>query len=513
MNALTRRTGLIAGVSAGILAYASIGVAAPADPSCADLAHTAVPHSQITATSVETAGAVSICRVTVRAHPTSDSDIGIEVWIPMGDAWNGKFVQAGNGGFAGKVPSSQLKQLAAEGYVAAGTDDGHETPTNATAEWALGHPEKVVDYGWRSLKETTEAAKVLIKAAKSKAADKSYFDGCSDGGREALMEAQRYPDDFDGIVAGAPGNYQVKLVAFRSAFYRVVTRPGGYLDMPQLSLIQNATQAACGDKDAGFIRDPESCHFDPASLLCKPGQSGNGCLTQPQLDSIRAIDSGWHDPRTGDVYYPGLAPGAEAMPGWKATVLGNSADTLPTTAFAYLYASNFLRDIAFSNPNYDVTTLDLGQPAKDVVAKYGAIIDSESPDLSAFRKHGGKLIQYQGWNDQNIPSTSSIIYYQNVQHQMGNTADFYRLYMIPGMMHCTGGIGPSSVDWLATLDDWRVKAKAPAAIAATLKLSDRQKQSMPMPPHPAQSQLLCPYPQHARLTGKDSSVAESYQCR
>jgi feruloyl esterase len=216
-----KRLILAAGVA---MALGAPGLAR-AETACAELKATRLPHAEVTAATLETLGEAQACKLSVTSRPTADSDIRIEVWIPVGQAWNGKFVQMGNGGFAGLIPSGYLTGLAVQGYAAAGTDNGHQSPVGTSAVWARGHPEKLVDYGWRSLKETTEVAKALIAAQKAGGPTRSYFYGCSDGGREALMEAQRFPTDFDGIVAGAPANYMSLLFANGAAQQQALARP------------------------------------------------------------------------------------------------------------------------------------------------------------------------------------------------------------------------------------------------------------------------------------------------
>jgi hypothetical protein len=496
-------------VSAVILAVTCFGSAQSAGniSSCSGLEKAALPHATITKVSIENLETGTACRVLVTSKPTGRSDIGIEVWIPTGAAWNGKYVQAGNGGYAGRISSDQLRSLALKGYVAAGTDNGHQSPLT-DGSWALGNPEKFADFGWRSLKETTEVSKVLIKKSKGAGPKRSYFSGCSDGGREGLMEAQRFPKDFDGVVAGAPGNYMARLMTMRVGYYQVVRRPGGYLDAPQLQLIQRAVLSQCGGTDAGFVRDPTQCQFDPGPLLCKKEGGAGECLTEPQLASIRAIYKGWTDPRTGQSLFPGYEPGAEAQRGWKQTILGDNEASLDTSASGYLFASSYVRFFVKADPTYDLSNFDMGGEAVSGVEKTAPIIDSENPDLSAFKSHGGKLLQYHGWNDQNIPARSSLRYFNAVQTTMGNSSNFYRLFMVPGMLHCSGGASPSSVDWLATLDRWAETGVAPENVVA----SEGRVTAATEAPHPVHSQLLCPYPKKAALVGQDSSDASNYRC-
>ncbi|HSV03781.1 MAG TPA: tannase/feruloyl esterase family alpha/beta hydrolase [Phenylobacterium sp.] len=472
-----------------IAAGAAVALGAPglahAETSCADLAKTRLPHAEITAATVEKAGPADACRIAVTSRPTKDSDIRIEVWIPLGEAWNGKFVQLGNGGFAGQVPSGQLRVMAGRGYAAAATDDGHQTRAGTDASWALGHPEKIVDFGWRALKETTEIGKALVAEQKGLKPKRAYFYGCSDGGREALMEAQRFPGDFDGIVAGAPANYMSQLFGISAAQQQALAAPGGYLGVEQRALLQKAALAQCAD-GGPFIRDPMSCHFDPGKLQCKAGQAA-GCLTAVQVHSARVMYEGRRDPRTGKIAFPGFSPGAEGAPNsWSAWITGQS-EADHSRAMGLNFSSNAFKYFAFGDPSFDFLKMDLGAQFDRAHARM-AMIDSESPNLAAFKAQGGKLIQYHGWNDPAIPARSSIRYYEDVRRTMGDTSAFYRLYLVPGMLHCGGGAAPTQVDWLGELDGWVTQNKAPGPVTAKGA--------------GGASQLLCPYPAVARKAGE-----------
>ena len=472
-----------------VFALAMTGLAAHAETACADLAKTALPHATVTRAVSEAVGDIKVCKIAVTSKPTADSDIRLELWIPEGAAWNGKFVQLGNGGFAGSIPTVQFNGPVRAGYAVSGTDDGHQDPVGTNASWALGHPEKIVDFGWRAVKEPTDISKALIAANRGKIT-KSYFMGCSDGGREALMSAQRYPNDFDGIVAGAPANYMSQLFGLSALQQQLMTAPGGYLGQPQREVLQKAALAQCGGE--AFIRDPMSCHFDPTKLACKPGQT-EGCLTAPQVATAKAMYEGRKD-RSGKVVFPGYSPGAEAINGsWNAWITGPASDT-NQRALGPSFSSNAFKYFGFQDPNFDYLKMDMGGQYETARKKMAAVIDSDSPNLSAFKKRGGKLIQYHGWNDPAIPPRSSILYYEDVRKTMGDTSDFYKLYLVPGMLHCGQGVGPSGVDWLADLDAWVTKAQAPGEIVA-------QGGRGQAPGGPA-TQTLCPFPAVARKTGE-----------
>ena len=481
-----------------VFALALAGLAAPvmahAETACVDLGAVKLPHATVTKAVQEMLGDRLVCRISVTSRPTADSDIRLELWIPEGGNWNGKYLQVGNGGFAGQIPLVQFGPYVRAGYAVAGTDDGHQDKVGTNASWALGHPEKAIDFGWRALKETTDVSKALIIAHKGGAISRSYFAGCSDGGREALMEAQRFPADFDGIVAGAPANYMSQLVGLSAVQQQTMAKPGGYLGEPQRELLQKAALAECGGE--AFIRDPMSCHFDPGKLACKAGQT-DGCLTGPQVASAKVMYEGRRD-KSGKVVFPGYSPGAEALNGsWNAWITGPMAEVNQRAA-GPSFSSNAFKYFGFQDPNFDYLKMDMGAQFEGARKKMAAILDSDSPNLAAFKARGGKLIQYHGWNDPAIPPRSSVVYYEDVQKTMGDTQGFYRMYLEPGMLHCGGGVGPSTVDWVSLLDAWVEKGKAPAEVTAVTGPGQA-------PGGPA-SQLLCPYPGVARKAG------EAYAC-
>ncbi|WP_293678435.1 tannase/feruloyl esterase family alpha/beta hydrolase [uncultured Phenylobacterium sp.] len=468
----------------GLLAMAA-PAAARAETACAELAQTRLPHAQVTSAAETPLGSGTACRILVTGRPTRDSDIQIEVLIPRGGAWNGKYVQVGNGGLAGAIPSAAIKLRAEAGYAAAGTDDGH-VGNGRTAVWALGHPEKIKDFGTRALKATTEAAKALIAAQKGSGPKRAYFIGCSLGGREALMEAQRFPDDFDGIVAGAPGNYNTLYAGGRAYFQQMLARPGGYLDLAALQLLQGTALKQCADGGA-FIRDQEACRFDPGVLQCRHGKA-SGCLAAPQVATARAFYNGRPGP-DGRALSFGLTPGGEALEGgFQAWHTGRSYGEI-TQAAGYAIGSQFIKYFIYGDPAFDILTMDLGPRYDRDRQKVAALLDAVDPDLTAFRKRGGKLIQWHGWNDPAIPPADSLRYATHMRAAMGDTSSFYRLYMIPGMLHCRGGAGPGEVEWLDVLDRWVTAGEAPQSLVARTAAT-------------GETQLLCPYPAVARPDGK-----------
>lgn len=474
-----------------LLAAAAV-LAAPAvahaEAACADLAATRLAHAEVTS-ATEVQGA---CKVLVTSRPTADSDIRIEVWIPRGAAWNGKYVQVGNGGLAGSIPSAQVRARAQAGYASAGTDDGH-VGNGRSAAWALGHPEKIKDFAFRSLKETTDTAKALIAAQKGSTPKTSYFVGCSAGGREALMEAQRFPGDFDGIVAGAPANYNTLSTGGRAYIQQMLAKPGAYLAKPDLELLQSAALKQCANGGA-FIRDQMACRFDPAVLQCKAGRS-DGCLNPAQVAAARALYNGRPGPN-GRSMFPAYTPGGEALNGgFQAWNTGDSQARI-SEASGYAISSQFMKYFIHDDPSHDFLKADLGPRYDRDRQRMAGILDAVDPDLTPFKRHGGKLIQWHGWNDPAIPPLGSVRYHDEVGAKMGRTDDFYRLYMIPGVLHCRGGNGPGDVDWLSIIDQWVTKGAAPAALTAIAEGG------------PA-SQLICPYPAVARGSG---DTAGGYRC-
>ena len=449
---------------AGITTLIAAPAAAAVD--CSTLAATTLPGAAVTAASLVPAGAepfkqpTAFCRVAVTAKPSADSDIRIELWIPAGAGWNGKFLQVGNGGFAGKIPYWSLGLGLAAGYAVAGTDDGHQSTDSTDASWAVGHPEKLIDFGWRAVKTTTDVAKAVL-AAYGAPPRKSYFFGCSDGGREALMTAQRYPRDFDGIVAGAAANDWTSLQGSAALLEQQTQAPGAMLSKAKLPALQAAALKACGG--GGWVADPASCRFDPAVLACK-GAATDQCLTRAEVATVRMIYRGVTNPATGK-RLPGLKPGAEAEPGsWSEWLLGHKAGAGASDR-PEGYAGNWFGYVVRGDPKFRIA----GLTRADFVAseKLGGIVNSTDPDLSAFRTHGGKLIQYHGWNDPAISPDYSIAYAAAVSAKFGDISDFHRLYLVPGMLHCGGGAAPNQVDWLGALAAWVEQGQAPAALAAT----------------------------------------------
>jgi feruloyl esterase len=464
------------------------------------------------------------CVVKGTARPTADSEIKFEVWLPA-SGWNGKYRQGGNGGWAGSIPRQSLIEPVRRGYATAVTDDGHE---GSDAAWSIGHPEKLVDFGHRAVHQTSVQAKAIIRAFYGKDASRSYFFGCSDGGREALMEAQRYADDFDGIIAGAPANdWSHHFTGFVWNEQALLKDAASAIPPEKLPLIQNAALAACdaldGVKD-GLVEDPRACRFDPSVLACKDtGQSG--CLTTAQLEALRKIYAGPANPRTGARIYPGYPPGTEAGPGgWAAWI----TPAAPEKAIQFRFGNTYYGQAVFEDPKWDFRTLNFDSDVAFGDQKVGVHLNSNNPDLRSFRARGGKLIQYHGWGDAAIAPMGSIEYYEKVRSFLGRfpdgrsdasrpVQDFYRLFMVPGMGHCGGGVGPNSFgnrpggamdpehDVFSALEQWVEQGKAPEKLIGTGNVAGQPGKKMTRP--------LCPYPQVAKYKGTgDPDTAASFAC-
>ena len=474
----------------------------------------------------------AFCRVAGVIKPTSDSDIKFELWMPA-EGWNGRFEQVGNGGFAGRIQLAFMVPALRNGFATASTDDGH-TGGGAPA-WAIGHPQKVIDFGYRAVHETAQKSKRIIRAFYGRAPQRDYFNGCSDGGREALMEAQRYPDDFNGILAGAPANFWTHIfTGFAWNEQAMMANPASYIPASKLPIIQQAALNACdaldGVKD-GVINNPRWCHFNPAVLQCK-GADGPGCLTAPQVEALKKIYAGPKDPHTGRQIFPGFEPGAEAAPAdWPTWITGKS----PHGGLQFFFANGFFGDMVFGNPKWDFRSFDFHKDTELTDAKFASILNSTNPNLQPFNARGGKLILYQGWADSAVAPENAVNYYNSVvalTRKAGHldnlqaleaTQSFFRLYMAPGMGHCGGGTGPNSFGGLVqppavpndpqhniflALREWVEKSVAPNRIVATKYVHNKPAEGV------ARTRPLCPYPEEAAWTGKGSTNhAANFVCR
>jgi feruloyl esterase len=433
------------------------------------------------------------CRVTATLRPSADSDIKIEVWLPV-NAWNGKFQAVGNGAFNGSISYAALGTALGSGYAAASTDTGH---TGGSASFGLGHPEKVVDFGWRAVHEMTVAAKSIIAAHYSSAPRFSYWNGCSAGGRQALKEAQRFPADYDGIIAGAPGLDWTGRAARAVHAHQALQRDeAARLSAAKRQALHAAVLEACDARDGlkdGLLENPEQCTFDPAQLQCR-GADAESCLTPAQVSTARMLYAPLRNPKTGrDI--TGLARGSEL--GWTDLGWTGSARSSGLEQFRFL---------VFKDPKWDIDRFAFDTDIVRAEAEDDNTLNALDPNLDAFIARGGKLIQYHGWSDPQISPYNSTQYYHRVIERLGGAgkiANSYRLFMAPGMGHCGGGEGPNSFDMLAALEAWVEQGQAPERITASRSESGKVVQTRP----------LCPYPQVARYRGTGSAgEASSFVC-
>ena len=459
------------------------------------------------------------CRVQGLSRPTRDSNIYFEVWLPT-RTWNRKFLSSGEGGYAGTPNYTRLgldgglDELLRRGYATASTDTGHMA---SDMWWAIGHPQRAIDYLYRSKHLVTVAAKGLIRAFYGRPPSHSYFNSCSNGGRQGLLEVQRYPGDYDGVVVGAPWNFQSHSNAGFVWDAQAISAVGAAIPVSKLPAMNAAVLAACDADDGlvdGVIANPPACTFDPATLLCQ-GEETDQCLTQPQLDALRKIYAGPSNPRTGEQIFPGFALGGEA--GWSGIVTNFTASGLGQGYFA---------NLVFEDPDWDYSTFDFDGDMAYSDLKVGILGNAIDPDLSAARRRGVKIIQYHGWNDQTLQPAYSPEYYESVVQAMGGlrrTQRFYRLFMVPGMTHCYfgpgatsfGGVGqqiPPSRDPIhdvqTALERWVEHGVAPTRMVATKYTDDAATTRTVRLTRP-----LCPYPQVARYNGSgDPDDERSFTC-
>ncbi len=404
-----------------------------------------VSAEQVTSGSYATAsGLPAFCRVVTAARPSSDSQIGIEVWLPV-EGWNGRALGTGNGGFAGKISYNSLANGLKLGYAVANTDMGMAVPVGADASVFIGRPDRWRDWGYRATHEMTLTAAALIQAYYGHGAAHSYFSGCSTGGEQALMEAQRFPNDYDGIVAGAPANNRTGVHLSILWNYMAVERDeSAYLPAAKLAVLHQAVVKACN------MNDPLNCTFDPGTLLCKGSDSAD-CLSAAQVETARRVYAGPVDPANGRSWYPGAPRGSELD--W--TKFGPAPGQQSDPPFAPIFKWVFGAD-------WDWHSFNLSNGPKLMEQKLGKDLNATDGNLNRFRSHGGKLIAYHGLADYLVVPGEALRYRTALLNRTkGNLDEFYRLYFIPGMSHCGGGTGPSSVDTLTPLVDWVEKNVAP----------------------------------------------------
>jgi feruloyl esterase len=381
------------------------------------------------------------------------------------------------------------------GYAVASTDTGHEGKGD-DGSYALGHPEKVIDFGYRAVHEMVMKSKAIIAEYYSRSARFSYWNGCSTGGRQGIEDLQRYPSDFDGVIAGAPAINPRSAAQIMWVAQAVHKDVASFIPASKFPVIQKAVLKTCDINDGvndGVLEDPRSCKFDPGAILCK-GADGPDCLTTSQVETARKIYSPAINPRSKEQIFPGFEPGSEK--GW-----GFAASAQPPQL-----TLTGLKNRVFKDPNWDYKTFNFDSDVA-LIDRESRAVNAMDPNLRPFFGHGGKLLQYHGWNDTLIAPENSVNYYTSVADTLGGANkvnDSYRLFMVPGMAHCRGGDGTDRFDVISAMEQWMEKRKAPESIIASRYADDKPDRTRP----------LCPYPQVAAYKGSGSTDdAASFVCK
>jgi feruloyl esterase len=476
-------------------------------PSCDALKALSLPHVTITSAEFVAAGNAAPgrggrggagaplpahCRVAATLTPSADSHIEMELWLPT-ENWNGKFLAVGNGGWAGSISLDAMAPALRRGYATASNDTGHK---GGSASFVVGHPEKLIDFGYRAMHEMAVRSKEIIQAFYKRGPQLSYYQGCSTGGRQGMMEAQRFPEDFDAIIAGAPVHNMVHLNVSQVALQvDMLKNPARLVPPEKRTLFANAVVAACDQHDGvkdGIVSEPRACKFDPAVLACKAGD-GPGCLTGAQVENARSAYASVTK-KNGTLVYPGRSPGFES--GWRIPTQGAALNSLFTDMPRY---------VGRQDPNWDPMTFDL-ETDLGLALKNAGFVEASDSDLATFKARGGKLLLYHGWADPGPAPENTINYYDAVNKKLGGRQDdWMRLFLMPGVGHCGGGVGPDQADLLGAIEHWREKGEAPAQIIATRPAGRGGTSPMSRP--------LCPHPQVARYKGSGSTdEAANFSC-
>jgi feruloyl esterase len=462
-------------------------------------------------------GLPAFCRVTVTMRPTPDSNINVELWMPRQN-WNGRFLGTGNGGGGGSIAYiTGIAQGLKRGFAVANTDLGTAPDPNLV----IDHPERWRDFGYRANHEMTLAGKTLVTAYYKAAPRSSFFSGCSTGGQQALTIAQRYPQDYSGIIAGAPANNRTHLHTMFLSNLQALNAPGAKLSQAKLNMVTSKVIAACVGKDGGapsdtFLTDPRRCNFDPETLPKCSGTDADTCVTAPQLTALKSAWNGPVNPRTGERIFSGLAVGSESA-ALGLDFQGNVAATTSQQLYMFKWALS---------PTWNYATFDLDHDMDAVDARLASILNANDPDLTQFKAAGGKLMMFNGTADPGVPFSSPIEYYERVVQAQGGdlaaTQSFFRFYQVPGMGHCssiTGGPGVGDFgqsysqfvpkdqehDMLLKLVDWVENKNAPDSVLAT-KYADPSGATVAM------ERPICTYPKVPTYQGGDATKASSFQC-
>ena len=482
---------------------------------CEELAKLSLPDTTITLAQSLPAGVngapvgtipLAICRVAGTVAP----QIKFEVWLPS-SAWNGKFQGVGNGGLAGTISYAAMRTALTTGYATASTDTGH---VNTDTTW-FTNEQQTIDNGHRAIHEMTVKAKAILQMYYGERERFAYFNGCSTGGGQGFMSVQRYPEDYDGVLAGAPNWIPTRLRAGGHVWAWVATHkdPAATIPATKLPVMGSAVLAQCDTRDGvvdGVIEDPRTCNFNPDELLCKQGQDPATCLSAPQVGAVHKLYDGAKNPNTGEQIFPGYARGVEF--GWNALIGG-------ATPFGAGY--EFFRYAVFQNPSFDFRTFDFDAHVALADERFGSIINADSPDLSRFARRDGKLLIYHGWADPLIPTYNSLDYYDRLLDYFGDRGHrrhgdphdhealhrvqkFARMFLIPGMGHCSGGPGTDTFDGMGVLEEWVEKGKAPKRIVASHLTNGVVDKTRP----------LCLYPRVAVYKGSgNTNDAANFECR
>ena len=478
-------------------------VANPAD--CANLTTLKLPDVKITEAAAVPAATTGLVRVPhCRVAGVIGTEIRFSLLLP--DDWNRKFVMGGGGGFVFRI-DNQATGVVNAGYATVGTDTGHQATSVTDASWALNNLERRVNFGYLGVHRTAEVAKAIVRSYYGSNAARSYFSGCSNGGRQALMEAQRFPDDFDGIVAGAPAYDFTGIGAqfikdIRAAFPdpgNIVTPFSADVLKSVETQVIDKCDALDGVKD-GVMEDPRTCKVDVAALTG---------VTDAQRATLKAI---YGETKNQDgLIYPAQPLGGEGQSGgWGAWITGvnpqmMTAAKAPSLRFAF--GTEMFKYLVFNDPSFDYTRYDLSTFKKDT-ALAATFLNATDPNLDAFKNRGGKLLMWHGWSDPALTALASVKYFDQVQARDPKAGDYFRMFMMPGVLHCAGGPGPDSVDWASAIDEWVEKGKAPDRLIAQKRAGAGAAATV------ARSRPLCPYPQRAVYSGSGSTDdAANFTCR
>lgn len=439
------------------------------------------------------------CRVAVTLSSGPGSSIKAEYWLP--DTWNNKFYAVGGGGFSGGLDSAPLMLLdpVAKGYAGASSDAGH--PTVEGAQWAHNEPVKLADWANRANHQTAVFGKDLVTAYYGDAPQRAYFEGCSNGGRDALTLVQKHPNDFDAIISGAPAADWTGLMSSFVMNRKTMEAFGSSGQPSKFKIVNDAIMAKCDTLDGvkdGVLEQPNACAFDPSEVQCKAGETSS-CLTKTEADALRTIFQG-HSLSNGRKVFAGFPLGAEADPaGWRDISKGGTSQM----------GVDYFRWMVYGDASWDPDQFQIDRDYAEAVRRTGSIIDANDPDISAFTGKGGKLLMWHGWNDQLIAAGGTLAYYDAVRSKLGAGADqSVRLFMAPGVNHCFGGAGPSYWDKLGELDRWVESNTPPSRIVATKYENDMFK-FIGLPTKPLRTRPLCVWPQVARFNGSGSTDDEA----